>query len=370
MRVENITIVAALVAGAAASPYSLRHRHAHGLVKRQSRADSVVYVPAATVTSIVYWLDDHAISEDEVRQGIANGTLIWGDDGVLSTSTNVPIALATSAPASASEAPVAQESFQHQPVEPVSSAQLEPPAQPEPSAQPEPPTSQAAPVTEAAQPSSNPAPSDSFDSSPPPQSDSSSRNWADLVDQDGYCASCDKEFPNNKIPCTEFPYGYGALPIVHEGLGGWSGIQDPQYSGGDGFDDITTVVKGSCSDGSCCTAGSFCSYGCPNPYLKLSFPSKQGRTGQSVGGLYCNNNGYLEMADGSLGKTLCGQSSKSMTVKVQNNLSKSVSFCRTDYPGESYDELADSCKLSRTRHRVNDVPAHTWTKPKWFPSQS
>jgi hypothetical protein len=124
------------------------------------------------------------------------------------------------------------------------------------------------------------------------------------------------------------------MPLNNEGLGGWSGIQDPGYRGGDGFDDIRTVVKGSCDDGSCCTKGTYCSYGCPNPYLKLSFPKKQGKTGQTVGGLYCNNQGMLEMADGSIGKTLCGKGSTKMTVKVQNKLKKSVSICRTDYPGK------------------------------------
>jgi hypothetical protein len=108
------------------------------------------------------------------------------------------------------------------------------------------------------------------------------------------------------MPCSQFPYGYGAMPVLHEGLGGWSGIQDPVYRAVDGFDDITTVVSGSCKDGSCCKKGTFCSYGCPNPYLKLSFPKTQGKTGQSVGGLYCNENNMLEMADGSIGKTLCG----------------------------------------------------------------
>ena len=42
----------------------------------------------------------------------------------------------------------------------------------------------------------------------------------------------------------------------------------------------------------------------------------------------------LEMADGSIGETLCGKGSDKMTVKVQNRLKNSVSFCRTDYPGK------------------------------------
>jgi len=322
MRLQHIAIITALGIGGSATPHSLNHHHVHKPVKRGAWPDNVVDVPVATVTSIIYWLDGHSIPEEEVRQGIANGTLVWGDDDILSTSTNGPVVLATPAPTPDEQSPVAHKSSQPHIVDDV------------PATLSSSPSPQAPPATHAKQspPSSLPSTASS-DSSPVQQLGDPSKSWADLVDKNGYCSSCDKEFPNNKIPCTEFPYGYGALPIPHEGLGGWSGIQDPRYNGGDGFDDIRTVVKGSCSDGSCCTAGSFCSYGCPNPYLKLSFPSKQGRTGQSVGGLYCNNNGYLEMADGSLGKTLCGQSSKSMTVKVQNNLSKSVSFCRTDYPG-------------------------------------
>lgn len=321
MKLQHITTIAALAVSTVAKPHQLMHRHVLGHAKRGPRPDNVAYVPAATVTSIIYWLDGYSISEEEVRQGIANGTLLWGDDGVLSTSTNGPIALPTVPPAP--EAQTQTSIGKPRPISenPVSSAA--PPQADSSAAPPSPSTPEAETVTSSAasKPSSNPSPAQ--------QDDTSSA----LIDKNGYCASCDKEFPNGKIPCNEFPFGYGALPITHEGLGGWSGIQDPNYSGGDGYDDITTVRKGSCSDGSCCTAGSFCSYGCPNPYLKLSFPNKQGRTGQSVGGLYCNKNGYLEMADGSLGKTLCGQGSKRMTVKVQNKLSKSVSICRTDYPG-------------------------------------
>ncbi|KAI4608111.1 hypothetical protein J4E83_009294 [Alternaria metachromatica] len=284
-----------------------RHAHAHDPVKR-----GTMFTPAATETHIVYWLDDHSITEEEAREGIANGTLKWGNDGVLSTSTSSPIALPTLPPA-ADPSP-----------EPTPKKAAE---QPEPVA-PEP--QKPAPTPE--MPPSDPTPSPSQDTTPVQQT-GTPRPWIDMVDKDGHCAECDKEFPDGKIRCTEFPHGYGALPIAHEGLGGWSGIQDPQYSGGDGFDDITTVPKGSCSDGTCCTSGSFCSYGCPNPYLKASFPSIQGRTGQSVGGLYCNEDGFLEMADGKIANTLCVQGSKQMGVKVQNKLSKSVSFCRTDYPG-------------------------------------
>jgi hypothetical protein len=339
MKLQYIITGAALAAVTAATPHPRMHHrhaqaHAHGLAKRRME-----YAPAATETEIVYWLDDHAISEDEVRQGIANGTLTWGDDGVLSTSTAGSAALPTPPPVSKQQAQVAESTQEPKAPEP---------AHEEPAQDPKPQQS-APPIA--------PAPSPSADAPPAHEADSSGNPWVSMVDKDGHCAECDKEFPNGKISCTEFPYGYGALPLTNEGLGGWSGIQDPQYRGADGFDDITTVVKGSCSDGSCCTTGSFCSYGCPNPYLKASFPSIQGRTKQSVGGLYCNKDGYLEMADGSIAKSLCVQGSKRMGVKVQNKLSKSVSFCRTDYPGKN---LLPSPRhlLTLARHRVHDLPRH------------
>ncbi|KAH6883087.1 hypothetical protein BKA58DRAFT_447794 [Alternaria rosae] len=315
MKIGYIITATALAVITASKPHHMhRHSHAHDPVKR-----GIIFAPAAIETHIVYWLDDHSITEEEAREGIANGTLTWGNDGVLSTSTSSPVALPTLPSASKQQVPAANPTPEPTPKK---AAQ-----QPEPVA---PETQKPAPSPE--MPSSDPTPSPTQDTTPVQQS-GTPRPWIDMVDKDGHCAECDKEFPNGKIRCTEFPYGYGALPIAHEGLGGWSGIQDSQYSGGDGFDDITTVPKGSCSDGTCCTSGSFCSYGCPNPYLKASFPSIQGRAGQSVGGLYCNEDGFLEMADGKIANTLCVQGSKHMGVIVQNKLSKSVSFCRTDYPG-------------------------------------
>lgn len=329
MKIQYVFAATTLVAVTSAKPHHLHQRaYSQNAVKH-----NIVYAPAATETQIVYWIDDHAISEDEVREGIANGTLMWGPGNVLS-STDTHVALPTSpptpnheeqaadiSPGTAVEGVVEVEPVEDHPEEPVDNHPEEPVGDPQP--KPEEPTTEAPPN----------------DVTPPDlpviqQPDTSSNPWVDLVDKNGHCAECDKVFPNGKIACTEFPHGYGALPIDHEGLGGWSGIQDPQYVGSDGFDDIMTVVKGSCSDGTCCKSGRYCSYGCPNPYLKASFPSTQGRHGQTVGGLYCNKDGYLEMADGKIADTLCVPGSKKMGVKVQNNLSQTVSFCRTDYPGQ------------------------------------
>lgn len=318
MKYHHIAIFAAAASVASAKPHQRISRHAHAHVGRMAHPDHALYAPAPVATAIVYELDGRLISEEDARQGIANGTLRWGDDGILSSSSRSPVALPTTSPAPPTEV---KESVQKQPTTTqVQQVKTQAPA-----------SSTKETTTAAAPASSTPAPSQQPAASTP---DVSPDDPNDLVDTDGNCASCDKPFPNGVIPCSQFPYGYGAMPLNSEGLGGWSGIQDPGYRGGDGFDNIRTVVKGSCSDGSCCSPGSYCSYGCPNPYLKLSFPKKQGKTGQTVGGLYCNDQGVLEMADGSIGKTLCGKGSTKMTVKVQSKLKKPVSICRTDYPGK------------------------------------
>ena len=334
MRISHIATIAAVASVTAAKPRHYVHRHAHEAAKRDARADNVVYAPAAIETVTKYVLDGHDISEEEVRQGLTNGTLEWGSDGNLSSSVKVNLAVATPAPSPSPAAEAKPQPAEEKPKLDVKPAAVEDKPQEQPAEKPVESPAERLAEKPVEKPADEVAPKAAPNTSPSSQVDTTLKTAAQLVDKDGHCASCDIEFPNGQIPCSEFPYGYGAMPIQHEGLGGWSGIQDPGYRGGDGYGDIRTVVSGSCRDGSCCTPGTFCSYGCANPYLKLSFPKKQGVTGQSVGGLYCNDNGMLEMADGSLGKTLCGPSSKSMTVKVQNKLKKFVSICRTDYPGK------------------------------------
>ena len=284
------------LAAAAALIFAQPHRDAHHLrcsLPKSEPVEAFIYLPGTTETVVVYELDGYPISEEEVRQGIQNGTLTWGDDGVLSTSIFNPSAMPTPKPIIPSGIESVSILTKNPPtviISPSSSAQLDP-----------------KPSTESHPPSSN--------------------NYSP-------CPDCDKVFPNRKYPCSTFPIGYGAVPLSNEGLGGWTGIQEPRYQGVDGMDDIMTVPMGTCADGTCCTPGRFCSYGCPNPYLKMSFPKLQGKSKQSIGGLYCNENGKLEMAGGSLGNTLCGRGSQHAIVKVQNMLSQSVSICRTDYPGK------------------------------------
>ncbi|CAI6332805.1 unnamed protein product [Periconia digitata] len=304
MKVTSL-VFASAAALTFASPHP-RHAHRHALRKR---ADSTLYVPGPVETVMVYVLDGHAISEEDMINGIANGTLAWGDNGVLSSSSSAAVvAQPTPVPEPAPEKP-----FETAPIN-----------MPDVNAIPGPQVSKAPEVEE------------------PPQS-SSPQDYKP-IGNDGECADCDKEFRNDFHPCSKFPTGYGAIHLGNEGLGGWTGIQDPKERGSAGYDNIVTTAKGSCEGGECCKPGSFCSYACPNPYLKLSFPKKQGKTGQSVGGLYCNENGKLELADGSIGKTLCGKGTTHMKIRVENKLSKSVSICRTDYPGTESETIPFTLK--------------------------
>ncbi|KAF2689137.1 glycoside hydrolase family 132 protein [Lentithecium fluviatile CBS 122367] len=306
-------------AGVTAVPRRHAHRHAHRVVAKRESDAAAVYVPGPVQTIVVYELNGHPISEEEVRQGIANGTLAWGNHGILTSSSLTATAAPTPTPAQTTES-------QHQSEDkPEEHGEQPQPQQPSPSSAPEP---------------QGPAPP-------------SVPGIYQPIDNNGNCPDCDKEFQNNHFSCDQFPDGFGAVALHNEGLGGWTGIQDPVYRGADGFDDIMTVSKDSCKDGSCCTPGRFCSYGCPNPYLKMSFPKMQGKTRQSVGGLYCNENGKLEMADGSIGKTLCGKGSEHMKVKVQNKLKKSVSICRTDYPGTESETIPLTVKPGETGELAN-----------------
>ncbi|KXJ95704.1 hypothetical protein Micbo1qcDRAFT_201061 [Microdochium bolleyi] len=137
----------------------------------------------------------------------------------------------------------------------------------------------------------------------------------------------DSPFDSGKVPCSTFPSSYGAMPISWMGLGGWSGIQNvPNYKIGDSaISFIETAIAGMG-----CRSNAYCSYSCPPGYVKTQWPKSQGNTGQSIGGLYCNAQGMLELSRPEF-KTLCMKGVGG--VSVVSKLSKNVALCRTDYPG-------------------------------------
>jgi len=106
-------------------------------------------------------------------------------------------------------------------------------------------------------------------------------------------------------------------------IGGWAGIQQVTVEG-DAVTFISTVVAG--GD---CTDGAMCGYACPAGWQMAQWPSQQGSTGQSVGGVSCQG-GKLYKTNSAY-DTLCIQGTG--TVYVQSELSESVAVCRTLYPG-------------------------------------
>jgi hypothetical protein len=136
----------------------------------------------------------------------------------------------------------------------------------------------------------------------------------------------DANFPSGKIPCSQFPSDYGAITVPWLGTDGWTGLQIPdQYTPGAAINTLTASTSGGCK------SGMFCSYACPPGHQKTQWPeSSQGATGQSVGGLWCNSAGFLELTRPSH-PTLCAPGAGG--VFVQNNLGAIASICRTDYPG-------------------------------------
>lgn len=125
------------------------------------------------------------------------------------------------------------------------------------------------------------------------------------------------EFKDGVVPCSKFPSDYGALALPwfnHQG--GWSGIQIGDANGDNN------------GDGKC-VEGALCSYACPAGYSKAQWPAEQPSNGESRGGLLCKN-GFLTLTRPEY-KYLCQAGEPGITVK--NELTKVVSICRTDYPG-------------------------------------
>ncbi|OAA65145.1 SUN domain-containing protein [Akanthomyces lecanii RCEF 1005] len=132
------------------------------------------------------------------------------------------------------------------------------------------------------------------------------------------------EFPTGKIRCSDFPSQHGAVPISWRNLHGWIGLQHvPDFTpGSESIDNIIDSID--------CAPSTMCSYACKPGFQKSQWPRAQGSKGQSVGGLYCNMNGYLELTRPSV-HHLCTRGEGGVFVK--NDLSEEVVACRTDYPG-------------------------------------
>jgi hypothetical protein len=266
------------------------HGHMHVHQKKDLVSEQV------SVTIIECWLSGKAISENECNEGITNGTLKWADDGTLESATT-SVAYSTIHLAATSSSALAKSSS-------ASSAQAKAAA------------SSSSTSSTAAKATSVPAPVQAYVSSGSSSSGS----------------GVNTQFPDGQLDCSTFPSAYGAVATSWLDLGGWASVQLPAITLASGYSNILEMTQSQCSNGDCCVEGAFCSYACPAGYLKYQWPSMQGATGQSIGGLICKN-GKLHLTNPSM-NTLCAVGTTNVNIVVQNKLSQEVAICQTNYPGE------------------------------------
>ncbi|KAL2072561.1 hypothetical protein VTL71DRAFT_11904 [Oculimacula yallundae] len=297
--------------GAASLSVAQPHNHVH---KHAARHGSPVkgrdYATTTTVAGpiiTVYELNGEFIPWGDVESGMKSGKYVLVGDKITTASTPSPTSTTpTSTPVPTTSSSPAAKFLEQKPTT---------------SATPTPTSTYVAPTT-----SSTPPP-------PPPSPSPKAPSAADVVSDNSASSSggkgVDAKFPSGTIDCDDFDSvaKYGAVAADWLGLGGWLGVQiTPSYSPGhSAISYIETAIKGGGA-----VKNSFCSYACPPGYQKAQWPESQGNTGQSIGGIYCNSKGKLELTrDGY--STLCMAGVGG--VKAQNKLQKNVAVCRTDYPG-------------------------------------
>lgn len=306
----NSAVIIAAAAVANAQPHR-HYRHA------AHHARSVVEGPPV----YAYKLDDRVITQAEACQGIRDGTLVWADGSappanVCDSLEDAGSAAPTSS-AAPTETPAAQAAeFFAKPETTTYSISTPVPTVIAPTSTAAASSSSAVSSSTSSSASASASASESSAPSPIGHSSSSIFNAVGL----------DKEFPDGELSCDTFPSEYGAIALDYLNLGGWTGIQDITVDNG-AVSNINTGKQGPCKN------GNMCSYSCPPGYQKSQWPSTQGATGQSVGGLECRG-GKLHLTNPSLSKHLCIKGTGNVFVK--NTLSEHVAVCRTDYPGKLY----------------------------------
>ena len=359
LRKSSIATLTLATAGSlvAASPALHRHRHVHD----DKRTVKIVDVAGPTV--VAYELNGQLIDQSEVCEGIQAGTLKWADGSdsqpqcPTSTQQNLESLSDTIAPTTSSTLKLSNAAYGA-----ATNQLIAPSATEDHSVTPGAFSTQInqspAAAISVAQPMSSPmsATPDTFaednvkvkssQSSAPtgsrlavPVTSSNEASSSQISSTPGG-QGLDAEFPDGEIDCITFPSDYGPIEVGWANLGGWSGIQYVTIED-DTITEIVTAVPG--GDG--CKPGAMCSYACPPGYQKSQWPSAQGSTGQSVGGLSCSSNGKLTLTNPGLSKTLCIPGTGA--VIVQNKLSNNAAICRTDYPGLSIDVLHHYLRLTR-----------------------
>ncbi|KAL1297454.1 hypothetical protein AAFC00_004981 [Neodothiora populina] len=317
---SQIVLLSAAIGLAAATQHRHGHQHVHEKKEATPVAD-VAYVPGPTV--VMYSLNGQTISEDEVMEGIKNGTLIWANGAPQPASEVSSSYSASSTVSSWSSSAAASTTF-------ATSASV----------------AQSSSAAWSSSSSLSSSYSSSYSSSTSSSSAAAKSSSASYSTSSSGSSGADTPFPDGEIDCSDFPSDYGAIHLDYLGLGGWTGIQDPGEGLLQGFSDIMTIASGQCTDGSCCKEGYYCSYACPPGYQKSQWPTKQGSTGQSVGGLLCKNGKLFKTNEDY--DTICIKGASAVTVLVRNEMEKDSAVCRTDYPGTESETVPLSAEAGST----------------------
>ncbi|KAJ5149120.1 Secreted beta-glucosidase sun1 [Penicillium atrosanguineum] len=314
MKFTNSVAVTLATAGSLAAAHGHGHAHFH---KRATETETVA-VPGPTVYDFVV-MDPSAtgspeeISLSEACAGLADHKLEWLD-------APIPAACPTSSSSSSSTSSSSSSSSTSTSTSSSSSTSTVTPT----------PTvaAQVLLETSAAIISSSSSSSSSTSTVESITSSSSSSTYSAAATSSSSSSSSTSagltaEFPDGELDCSTFPSDYGAVALDYLGIDGWSGIQYVTL-----VDELVSSIVTAVS-GDSCTSGSMCSYACPPGYQKSQWPTTQGSTGQSVGGLECKG-GKLYLTNTDY-KQICIEGTGG--VNIRNELSEQVAVCRTDYPG-------------------------------------
>ncbi|TQS38846.1 hypothetical protein Golomagni_00642 [Golovinomyces magnicellulatus] len=302
MKFSRMTLLA-IVNLALAQPHNHFHLHhaRHGSSIFERGEASAAHIDDAVVT--VYELDGQKISHDEVESCLEESKCVVVGNHINGASTDTPMA----------------KSEEHD----LTSNNIADSGLPKPTASVTPPAF--------SEVSSKPS---TVKPDPPTKNDSEVVKKLDDPPKPNNIAKLKLNFPSGKIDCSNFPSEYGAISADWVGLGGWTGVQKtPGYSLSS---KVISYIE-TATPGEGCIPGSFCSYSCPAGYQKSQWPDAQGSTGQSIGGLYCNNDGKLELSR-TASRQLCTPGVGD--IKVKNLHHKNVAICRTDYPGTEAETVA------------------------------
>ena len=371
--VASLTLVTAgATAGASPAP---NHNHQHLHAVKRSEVYKTVDIVGPTIVAFV--LEGKIVGKKEVCEGIERGNLRWKDPNNGPSECSFSSTGTTAAPTAtttAAQVALPQSSVVVQQKQDIKAVPIQAFEAPDSSGAPEcteatksseaPESTEAPKSTEAPEPSEAPESTEAPNSTKAPEPsvkqassttsqtstaspesltpDTSSDSAPTVSSTAAGLASTetsspqsnnitagqglDLEFPDGEIDCSTFPSEYGPIEVEWANLGGWAGIQYVTVEG-DSVTHIVTAVAG----GKGCIPGAMCSYACPPGYQKSQWPSTQGATGQSVGGIECNANGKLSLTNPDLSKNLCIQGTGA--THVQNKLSYNAAICRTDYPG-------------------------------------